>query len=59
MEQKPKNMKVHVADGSTRSSSHCLKETYVRVEEHNEYLDFHVMKLPKYDAILGKYWLDR
>ncbi|MCG8669978.1 MAG: reverse transcriptase family protein, partial [Pseudomonadales bacterium] len=28
-------------------------------EEHAEFLDFHVMKLPKYDAILGKSWLDR
>ena len=27
--------------------------------EHAEFLDFHVMKLPKYDAILGKSWLDR
>ena len=27
--------------------------------EHAEFLDFHVMKLPKYDAILGKSWLVR
>ena len=26
--------------------------------EHAEFLDFHVMKLPKYNAILGKSWLD-
>ena len=27
--------------------------------EHAEFLDFSVLKLPKYDAILGKSWLDR
>ena len=27
--------------------------------EHPEFLDFHVMKLPKYDAILGKSQLDK
>ena len=27
--------------------------------EHAEFLDFSVLKLPEYDAILGKAWLDR
>ena len=52
-------MQVHLADGSLRSSNHILKEAQICFEEHAEFLDFHVMKLPKYDAILGKLWLDR
>ena len=27
--------------------------------DHAEFLDFSVLKLPTYDAILGKAWLDR
>ena len=27
--------------------------------EHTEFLDSHVIRLPNYDAILGKSWLDR
>ena len=52
-------LKIHLEDGSTRSSKQCLKQACVNFGEHAEFLDFHVMKLPKYDAILGKSWLDR
>ena len=40
-------------------SNHFQKQAYVNVDEHGDFLDFHVMKLPKYDAILGKSQLDR
>ena len=52
-------MQVHLADGSMRASNRIVREACVTYEEHAEFLDFHVMKLPKYDAILGKSWLDR
>ena len=52
-------MQVHLADGSMRASNCMVKDAQVSYEEHAEFLDFHVMKLPKYDAILGKPWLDR
>ena len=55
----PERLKVHLADGSARSSNQCVKQACVNFGEHAEFLDFHVMKLPKYDAILGKSWLDR
>ena len=29
------------------------------MDDHAEFLDFSVLKLPTYDAILGKAWLDR
>ena len=52
-------MQVHLADGSMRASNRIVQGAQVMYEEHAEFLDFHVMKLPKYDAILGKSWLDR
>ena len=52
-------MQVHLADGSMRASNRIVQGAQVTYEEHAEFLDFHVMKLPKYDAILGKSWLDR
>ena len=52
-------MQVHLADGSTRASNRLVQEAQVTFNEHAEFLDFRVMKLPKYDAILGKSWLDR
>ena len=47
-------LKVYLEDGFVRSSNLCLMESYVNFGEHAKFLDFHVMKLPKYDAILGK-----
>ena len=52
-------MQVQLADGSTRASNRLVQGAQVIFEEHAEFLDFRVMKLPKYDAILGKSWLDR
>ena len=52
-------IQVHLADGSMRASNRIVQRAQVMYEEHAEFLDFHVMKLPKYDAILGKSWLDR
>ena len=52
-------MQVHLANGSMRASNRFVQNAQVMYEEHAEFLDFHMMKLPKYDAILGKSWLDR
>ena len=52
-------LRIQLADGSARSSNQCVKQVCVNFGEHAEFLDFHVMRLPKYDAILGKSWLDK
>ena len=40
-------------------SQGIVQQGCVSIGEHAELLDFSVLKLPKYDAILGKSWLDR
>ena len=40
-------------------SQEIVQQGCVSIGEHAEFLDFSVLKLPKYDAILGKAWLDR
>ena len=52
-------LKIHLADGSVRVSSDCVKQVCVSFGEHAEFIDLQVMKLPKYEVILGKPWLDR
>ena len=53
------NLKIHLADGSVRVTNDCVKQLCVSFGEHAEFLDLQVMKLPKYEVILGKFWLDR
>ena len=48
-----KKMKVHLADGYMRASNRLVQGAQVMYKDHAKFLDFHVMKLPKYDAILG------
>ena len=36
-----------------------VKQACVSFEEHMEFLDFTVINIPNYEAILGKSWLDR
>ena len=52
-------LKIHLADGTIRVSTKYINQACVVIGEHAEFLDFNVMKLPKYEAILGKPWLDR
>ena len=52
-------LKIHLADGSVRVSNECVKQVCVTFGEHAEFLDLQFMKLPKYEVILGKPWLDR
>ena len=52
-------LKIHLADGSVRVTNDCVKQVCVSFGEHAEFLDLQVMKLPKYEVILGKFWLDR
>ena len=52
-------LKIHLADGSVRVTTDCIRQVCVSFGEHTEFLDLQVMKLPKYEVILGKFWLDR
>ena len=51
---------IHLADGTVRVSNWIVKQGCVTMgNDHAEFLDFSIISLPKYDAILGKPWLDR
>ena len=52
-------LKIYLADGSVRVTGECVKQVCVSFGEHTEFLDLQVLKLPKYEVILGKFWLDR
>ena len=52
-------LKIHLADRTVHVYSWVIKQGCVIMGDHAEFLDFLVLKLPKYDAILGKAWLDR
>ena len=52
-------LKIHWANGTVRVLTQYVRQACVVIGEHAEFLDFHAMKLPKYEAILGKPWLDR
>ena len=57
--QKKEKLKIHLANGSVRVSNDCVRKVCVTFGDHAEFLDLQVMKLPKYEVILGKPWLDR
>ena len=40
-------------------SNFMVEQACVEFEDHTEFLNFSVIPLPKYEAILGKPWLDR
>ena len=48
------NLKIHLADRTVRLSNWVVKYACVIMGGYAEYLDFSVLTLPKYDAILGK-----
>ena len=50
---------IHLADGSVRVTNDCVRQVCISFQEHTEFLDLQVIKLPKYEVILGKFWLDR
>ena len=46
---------INLADGTVRVSNWIVKQGCVTMgNEHAEFLDFSILSLPKYDAILGK-----
>ena len=52
-------VKINLADGTTRVSKMYVKQACISFEEHMEFIDFTVINIPQYEAILGKSWLDR
>ena len=52
-------VKINLADGTTRALRLYIKQACVEFEEHREFIDFTVINIPNYEAILGQSWLDR
>ena len=52
-------LQIQLADGTVRVSQLLVDQTCVIVKDHAEFIDFSVIGLPKYEAILGKPWLNR
>ena len=50
-------LKIQLADGTVRVSDLIVEQACVTFDDHAEFIDFSVIGLPKYDAILGKPWL--
>ena len=59
MTKTKENLKIYLVDGTMRVSNRIVKQGCVMRGEHAEHLEFFVINLPTYDAILGKTWLDR
>ena len=59
MNKRKEKVKINLANGTTRISKLYIKQACVEFEEHREFLDFTVINIPNYEAILGKSWLDR
>ena len=47
-------VKINLADGTTRVSKMYVKQACISFEEHMEFIDFTVINIPQYEAILGK-----
>ena len=52
-------LQIQLADGTVRVSHLLVDQACVIVKDHAEFIDFAVIGLPKYEAILGKPWLNR
>ena len=59
LNKRKEKIKINLADGTTRVSKMYVKQACINFEEHMEFLDFTVINIPQYEAILGKSWLDR
>ena len=59
LNKRKEKVQINLADGTTRVSKLYVKQACVNFEEHMEFLDFTVINIPNYEAILGKSWLDR
>ena len=59
LNKRKEKVKINLADGTTRVSKLYIKQACVSFEEHMEFLDFTIINIPNYEAILGKSWLDR
>ena len=59
MNKRNEKVKINLADGTTRVSTKYVKQACVSLDEHMEFLDFTVINISNYEAILGKSWLDR
>ena len=53
------NLNIQLADGTVCVSNLIVEQVCVTFEELAEFIDFSVLGLPKYEAILGKPWLHR
>ena len=51
-------LKIHLANGTVRVSNLYIKQSCVTFGERAKFLDFSMIKLSKYEAILGKPRLD-
>ena len=52
-------LRIQLADGTMRVPNFSVEQACVEFEDHTEFLNFSVIPLPKYEAILGKPTLDR
>ena len=59
LNKRKERVKINLADGTTRVSKMYVKQACISFEEHMEFIDFTVINIPHYEAILGKSWLDR
>ena len=57
--KRKEKLEIYLADGTMRVSQWIVQQRCVSRGKRAGFLDFSVLKLPKYDAILGKAWLDR
>ena len=53
------NLNIQLANGTMRVSNLIVERACVTFNEHAEFINFSVIGLPKYEAILGKPWLNR
>ena len=52
-------LNIQLADGTVRVSNLIVEQACVTFDDHAEFIDVSVIGLPKYEAILGKPWLNR
>ena len=52
-------LNIRLANGTVHVSNLLVEQACVTFNEHAEFIDFSGIGLPKYEAILGKPWLNR